>query len=195
MALFDGQSGGETLYRVNGWGGEALEMEPGVGREAFEVAALALGVDGVEREGGFSRAGGTGEDNEAVFGDIEIEAGEVVLTGAADAEEIAGSAHGRRGEPRGAGLGGRGGRGIDVDAPVAAVEADVAVGEGEEGVIAAHADVIAGVELGAALADEDGAGGNELAAVTFHAETLAVAVAAVACRSLTFFMCHDGLLG
>jgi hypothetical protein len=24
---------------------------------------------------------------------------------------------------------------------------------------------------------------------------LAVAVAAVACRSLTFFMCHDGLLG
>ena len=156
---------------------------------------MALGVDGVEREGGFSGTGGTGENDKPVFGDIEIEAGKVLLTGAADAEEIAGSAHGRRGEPRGAGLGGRGGRGIDVNAPVAAVEADVAVGEGEEGVIAAHADVIAGVEFGAALTDEDGAGGDELTAVAFHAEALAVTVAAVTCRSLTFFMCHDGLLG
>ena len=117
-----------------------------------------------------------------MFGDVEIEAGEVVLPGAADAEEIAGSAHGRRGGNRaGPGLGSRGGRGIDVNPPVAAIEADVAVGKGEEGVIAAHADVVAGVEFGAALADEDGAGGNKLTAVAFHAETLAVAVAAVPC--------------
>jgi len=71
-----------------------------VGGEALEVAALALGVDGVKREGGFSGPGGTGEDDETVFGDVEAEAGEIVLTGAADAEEIARSAHGRRGKPR-----------------------------------------------------------------------------------------------
>jgi hypothetical protein len=51
------------------------------------------------------------------------------------------------------------------------------------------------VEFGAALADEDGAGEDELAAVAFDAEALAVAIAAVACGSLTFFMCHDGFLG
>ena len=170
-------------------------MKAGVGGEALEITALAFRVNRVEGERGFAGAGRTREDNEAMLGDVEIETGEIVLPGAADAEEIAGSAHGKRGDPRGAGLGGRGGRGIDVDAPVAAVEADVAVGKGEEGVVPAHADVVAGVEFGAALADEDGAGEDELAAVAFHAEALAVAVAAVACRSLTFFMCHDGLLG
>jgi len=82
-----------------------------------------------------------------------------------------------------------------VDAPVAAVEADVTVGKGEKRMIAAHADVVTGVELGAALADENGAGGDELTAVPLHAETLAVAVAAVACGSLSFFMCHDELPG
>jgi hypothetical protein len=81
-----------------------------------------------------------------------------------------------------------------VDASVAAIEADMAVGEGEEGVVPSHADVVAGMELGAALTDENGAGEDELSAVPFHAETLAMAVAAVACRSLTFFMCHDELL-
>jgi len=131
-----------------------------------------------------------------VFGDIEIDSGEVVLAGAADAEEIAGSAHGERGPSRAwPGLGGRGGRGIDVNAPIAAVKADVAVGKGEEGVIAAHADIGAGVKLRAALTNEDGAGEDELSAKAFYAETLAVAVAAVACRSLTFFMCHGRLSG
>ena len=171
-------------------------MEAGVGGEAFEVAALALGIDGVEREGGFAGAGGAGQDDEAVLGNIEIEPRKIMLPGAADAEEIAGAAHEGRGCHRAdPGLGGRDGRGIDVDAPVAAIKADVAVGKGEKGMIATHADVVTGVELGAALTDEDGAGENELAAEAFHAETLAVAVAAVACRSLTFFMCHGGFLG
>ena len=126
-----------------------------------------------------------------MLGDIEIDSGEVVLAGAADAEEIAGSAHGERGPSRAwPGLGRRGGRGIDVNAPIAAVKADVAVGKGEEGVVASHADIVAGVELGAALADEDGSGEDELSAVPLHPKTLAVAVATVACRSLTFFMCH-----
>jgi len=196
VALLDRQGGGETLDGVDPRSRETLEVEPGVGGEAFEVAALALGVNGVEREGGFAGTRRTGEDNEAVLGDVEIESGEVVLAGAADAEEIAGSAHGKRGPSRARrGLGGRGGRGIDVDAPIAAVKADVAVGKREKGVIAPHADVGTGVEFGAALTDEDGAGENELATEAFHAETLAVTVPTVACGSLTFFMCHDGLPG
>ena len=81
-----------------------------------------------------------------------------------------------------------------MDASIATIEADMAVGKGEEGVVPSHADVVAGVELGTALADENGAGENKLSAVPFHAETLAMAVAAVPCRSRTFFMCHDELL-
>jgi len=195
VALFDREGGGETLDGVDSRGGQPLKVEAGVGGEAFEVPPLALGVDGVESEGRLARAGRAGEDNEAVFGDVEIEAGEIVLAGAADAEEIAGAAHGWRGRHRaGPGLGGRGGRGIDVDAPVAAIKADMAVGKRKERMVAPHTDVAAGVELGAALADENGAGENKLPAIPFDAETLAVTVTAVPCGSLTFFMCHDGLL-
>ena len=196
VALLDGEGGRKALDRVDRGGGQALKMEAGVGGKAFEVTPLALGVDGVEGKGGFAGTGRAGQDHKAVFGDVEIEAGEIMLPGAADAEEIAGAAHGGRGCHRAdPGLGNRGGRGVDVDAPVAAIEADVPVGKGEEGVVAAHADVVTGVEFGAALADEDGASENELAAEALHAKTLAMTVAAVACRSLSFFMCHDGLLG
>jgi len=73
----------------------------------------------------------------------------------------------------------------------AALEFDFAVGEGEEGVIAADAYVKAGVELGSALADDDGAGGDLLAAVGFYAAVLGVAVAAVPGAALTLLVCHD----
>ena len=72
----------------------------------------------------------------------------------------------------------------DADMHFAALEFDAAVGEGEEGVVTADADVEAGLELGAALADDDGAGGDDLPAVGFDAAVLRVAVAAVAGRSL-----------
>src|SRR5207302_9551809 len=64
--------------------------------------------------------------------------------------------------------------GIDVDAPPLAVEAHGAVDEREQGVVATDADVAAGVELGAALSDDDTPGGNKLAAVHLHAEALGV---------------------
>ena len=60
----------------------------------------------------------------------------------------------------------------------------------EERVVAAHADVRARAETGAALADEDVAGDDRLAAKFFHAQPLADAVAAVAYAALTFFMRH-----
>src|SRR5579862_3377442 len=73
---------------------------------------------------------------------------------------------------------------------LAALEFDFAVDEGEEGVVSAAADVEAGVELGAALANDDGACGNDLSAVGFYATILRVAVATVAGRAGAFFMCH-----
>ncbi len=68
-----------------------LEKLPGVGRERFDVAALALGVDGVEGEGGFPRAGQAREHDEPVARQIDVEALQIVLAGAADAD--VGEAH------------------------------------------------------------------------------------------------------
>src|ERR1700678_4477145 len=87
-------------------------------------------------------------------------------------------------------LAGAGGRGIDVYTAAAAVEFHVAIDEGENGVVAAEADVAAGEEFGAALADDDIAGNDGLAAEFLYAEPLADAIAAVLDAALTFFMSH-----
>ena len=52
-------------------------------------------------------------------------------------------------------------------------------GQREQRVVAAAADVVAGVEVGAALADDDLAGVDQLAAEALDAEALGVGVAAV----------------
>src|SRR6185312_15304805 len=69
-------------------------------------------------------------------------------------------------------------------------EGDDAVGSGEQGVVAADANVLAGVHLGAALADQDVARQNLLAAEALHAEALAVGIAAVARGAACFLVCH-----
>src|SRR5512147_1826631 len=60
----------------------------------------------------------------------------------------------------------------------------------EEGVVLADADVLARVELRAALADDDGARVHELAAVGLDAQALALGIAAVAGRAACFLVCH-----
>jgi len=63
---------------------------------------------------------------------------------------------------------------------LAALEFDLAVDEGENRVILAEANIKAGFELGAALADDDRAGLNGLSAIGFDAAVLGIAIAAVA---------------
>ena len=62
----------------------------------------------------------------------------------------------------------------------------------EERPIAADADVLAWMQLGSALADDDGTGENRFTAETFNAESLWVSGATVAGRTLTCFMRQDG---
>jgi len=80
--------------------------------------------------------------------------------------------------------------GDDGHTAVSLVELDRAILEGKEGPIAAGADVLASVQLGAALTDDDIASNDLLAAKDLNAEALAVAVATVAGGSLSFLMCH-----
>src|SRR6059058_2197537 len=69
---------------------------------------------------------------------------------------------------------------------LAALELDAAGGQGEEGVVAADADVEAGLKLGAALAKDDRAGLDHLATVGLDAQILRIAVAAVPRRTAAF---------
>ena len=69
--------------------------------------------------------------------------------------------------------------GDHVDAPALAVERDHSVGQREQGVVAADADVAAGVIAGAALADDDASTGYDLPAKCLKAKPLRVRIAAV----------------
>ena len=80
--------------------------------------------------------------------------------------------------------------GVDIDAATVAIEAHLAVDEGEDGVIAAEADTLAWVPLGAALTDEDISSDDALATEFLHAAALAVGIASVLDAALSFFMGH-----
>src|SRR5437588_6306849 len=80
---------------------------------------------------------------------------------------------------------------IDVNGPSAAIEADIAVDECEDRVIATKPNIFAGKKFRAALTNNNVSGDHVLAAKSFYAEPLADAVAAVLNAALSFFVCHD----
>jgi hypothetical protein len=58
--------------------------------EALDVAALALGVDRVERQGGLARSGQSGDADEAVPRQPDVDVLEVVLAGPVDDQLVGG---------------------------------------------------------------------------------------------------------
>ncbi len=62
--------------------------------------------------------------------------------------------------------------------------------QGKKGVVLADADTDTGMELGAALANKDIAGENQLTTVTLDAKPFRFRVAAVTGTAACFFMCH-----
>ena len=92
-ALLDGDGRRQALDEVHVRLLHLVEELPGVGGERFDVFALALGVDGVERERRLARAAQAGDDHQLVARDVQREVLEVVLTRAADPDEF--FAHGR----------------------------------------------------------------------------------------------------
>ena len=93
-----GVAGGIFLADGDGWGEavdvidigflHAVEELAGVGRERLDVAALALGVDGVEDEGGLAGPGDAGDDGQPVMRQVEIDVFEVMDPRAADPEQF-----------------------------------------------------------------------------------------------------------
>jgi len=71
-----------------------------------------------------------------------------------------------------------------------ALEGDLAVGQGEQRVVRAHANIGSGAVLGATLTDNDVTGEHLLTAERLYAESLTVRVAAISGAAARFFMCH-----
>ena len=61
---------------------------PGVAGEAFHVAPLPLGVDGVKGQGAFPRAGNPGDDDELAPGKLQADVLQVVLPSAPDDDAV-----------------------------------------------------------------------------------------------------------
>jgi hypothetical protein len=68
-----------------------------------------------------------------------------------------------------------------------------AVGHGEQRIVLGAHDVLARMPFRPALANQNIAGLDELAAKFLHAQSLCIAVAPVARRAHSFFMCHNCL--
>src|SRR3954471_24465756 len=78
----------------------------------------------------------------------------------------------------------------ELAAELAVAERDSAAGKREQGVIPADADIGARIIFGAALAHDDVAADDILAAELLHAKAPARGVAAVAGGTACFLMCH-----
>jgi hypothetical protein len=76
-------------------------------------------------------------------------------------------------------------------ATVGFIKPDHAIGEGEEGVIAAHADIVSRTVASAPLPNQNIASEDGFTAELFHAESFTNAIASVTNATLTFFMCHE----
>ena len=86
--LVDGDGRGEALDEVDVRLVHLAEELPGVRGERLDVAALALGEDRVEGQGGLARPGEPGEDDEGVAGQVERDVLQVVLASATDDETV-----------------------------------------------------------------------------------------------------------
>ena len=103
IGLVDGDGRGDAVDGVHAGLVHTVEELAGVGGEGLDVAALAFAVDGVEGQRRLAGAADPSDDVKFAQREVEVDALEVVLSGAADADGGAGG-HGR-------GSGGEGGRG------------------------------------------------------------------------------------
>ena len=73
LRLLDGDRGREAVDVIDLRLLHLADELPGVRAEAFDVAALAFGVDRVHRERGFAGAAGAAEDGHLVARDFDID--------------------------------------------------------------------------------------------------------------------------
>ena len=84
--LVDGHGRREALDEVDVRLVHLAQELPGIGGQRLDVAALALGEDGVEGEGGLAGAGQAGEHDHGIARQVQVHVAQVVLAGTLDDE-------------------------------------------------------------------------------------------------------------
>ena len=67
---------------------------------------------------------------------------------------------------------------------------DDAIDQGKEGIVPAHADIIAGMNPRAPLSDQYRSGTDTLSGIALHTKTLSLAITTVFGAATTLLMCH-----
>ncbi len=88
VGLFDGDRGPDVLDRVDPRLVEQLEELAGVGAERLDVAALALGMEGLEDQRALARAAQPGDDDVEPEPDDQVETLEIVLAHPEEADAL-----------------------------------------------------------------------------------------------------------
>ncbi|GAB1412783.1 hypothetical protein MASR1M97_15190 [Candidatus Desulfobacillus denitrificans] len=87
VGLVDGDGRRDAVDAVDLRAVLPVEELPRVGREGLDVAALALGIEGVEDQRALARAGDAGDDDQLAGGQIDIQVFQVVLARAAQGDD------------------------------------------------------------------------------------------------------------
>jgi hypothetical protein len=186
--LYDGRHAGLAVTLLAHPVTAALALEMHLVAKVGEVAELARG-DHHDVAAGTAVAAVGAAPRHVLFAPETDGARSAVAAAHVDGGVIAqhGGESGRSGRTRALGLGNDGDQ-----APLATTrELDAARGASEDGVVDADAGACAGAKPGAALADDDRAGGNHLSGKGFDAESLGLGVATVATGASALLMSHS----
>ncbi len=82
--LLDGNGRGQALDQIDIGLAHQFQELAGVGRQRFDIAALAFGIDGVEGQGRFARSRQAGDHHQLVARNVDIDILEIMLARAAN---------------------------------------------------------------------------------------------------------------
>ena len=86
--LFDRNRRAQTLDHVHIGLVHQLQKLPRIGGQTLHIAALALGIQGIEGQAGFTRSAQAGDHHQLVARNVQVDVLEVVGTRAADADPL-----------------------------------------------------------------------------------------------------------
>ena len=82
--LIDGNGGLESVDQIDVGAFHLVQELAGIDRQAFDILPLPFGEQGVESQRAFARSAGSGNHDQAVAGEIQVDVFQVVDAGAAD---------------------------------------------------------------------------------------------------------------
>ena len=86
--LFDGNGRGQSRDMVDIGLAHHVEELARIGRQRFHIPPLTFGIDGIEGEAGFARAGQAGDHHQLVARDADVHVFQIVLARAAHFDEF-----------------------------------------------------------------------------------------------------------